>query len=257
MAELERRDADYIIPMDGLHNLRAVAGYATGNGGRMRPGRLYRSGAWERISPRDRRWLRGHVRTVLDLRHPDEVEGAAHARSGEPPDAVIHRSVFRADVPMAEFIAELNAVRGPGITSGRYLDYFKVGALERFARCVELLAEEAHYPVLVNCTAGKDRTGILVAVVMDLLGVDDACIAEEYERSNAAIDGLIAYLAAIGRPPEGPPDEVRARIATPGDRILGFLDGVRDEYGSVREMLAGEGVSDATFGALEARLVAR
>ena len=167
----------------------------------------------------------------------------------------MRHSVFRADVPMAAFIAELNAVRGPGITTGRYLDYLQVGAADRFARGVELLADEAHYPVLVNCTAGKDRTGILIAIVMDLLGVDDADIAHEYARSNAAIDGLIGYLEAIGRPPEGPLHEVRARIATPGDRILGFLEGVRREYGSVRDLLVGEGVEAETFSALETRLV--
>ena len=256
MPDPQRDNADTIIPMDGLHNLRAVEGYATAGGGRMRAGRLYRSGAWERISPRDRTWFRAHVKTVLDLRHPDEVAGAAPARSGEPPDIVVHRSVFRPDVPMAEFIAELNAVRGPGITSERYIDYLKVGAADRFARCVELLAEEVHYPVLVNCTAGKDRTGILVAIVMDLLGADDGSIGEEYERSNAARDGLIAYLNAIGRTLEGDLDEIRARMATPADRILGFLEGVRAEYGSVRDMLAREGVSDATFDALEERLVA-
>ena len=255
MPDPDGRDADYLIPMDGLHNLRTVGGYAADEG-HMRPGRLYRAGAWERLSARDRAWFEKHVRTVLDLRHPDEVAGAAHARTGELPVEVVYRSIFRPDVPMAEFIAELNAVRGPGITSGRYLDYLKVGAADRFARCVELLAEESRYPVLVNCTAGKDRTGILVAVVMDLLGVDDTCIAEEYARSNAAIDGLIAYLTAVGRAPEGNLDEVRARIATPGERILGFLDGVRSEYGSVRNLLAGEGVTDATFDALAERLVA-
>lgn len=257
MPDSSRSDADYVIPMDGLHNLRAVEGYATANGGRMRPGRLYRSGAWERLSQDDRAWFQAHVKTVLDLRHPDEVAGAAHARTGEPPGDAVHRSVFRPDVPMADFIAELNAVRGPGITSGRYIDYLKVGAAARFARCIELLAEESRYPVLVNCTAGKDRTGILVAVVMDLLGVADAAIAEEYQRSNAAIDGLIAYLTAVGRAPEGDIEEIRARIATPGDRILGFLEGVRAEYGSVRDLLAGEGVTDATVVALEERLVAQ
>ena len=251
------RDADTIIPMDGLHNLRAVQGYATANGGRMRAGRLYRSGAWERMSPRDREWFRVHVRTVLDLRHPEEVAGAVAARLAEPPANVVYRSVFKPDVPMTELIAELNAVRGPGVTSGRYLDYLHIGAAGRLARCVELLAEEVHYPVLVNCTAGKDRTGILVGIVMDLLGVEDAAIGDEYYRSNAAIDGLIAYLRAIGRPPEGALDEMRARMATPADRILGFLAGVRAEFGSVRNLLAAEGVSDATFAALEERLVDR
>ena len=247
-------EADYAIPMEGLHNLRAVQGYATNTGGRMRPGRLFRSGAWERMTPRDDAWLRAHVTTVLDLRHPEEVAGAAAARLGDPPPNVVYRSVFRPDIPMADFIAELNAVRGPGITSGRYLDYLKVGVADRFARCIELLADETCYPILVNCTAGKDRTGILVAFVMDLLGVDDEAIGEEYGRSNAAIDGLIAYLTQIGRTPEGDLDEVRARMATPADRILGFLAGVRTEYGSVRNLLAAEGVADATFESLRDKL---
>ena len=246
--------ADFLIPMEGLHNLRAVEDYPA-RGGRLRRGRLYRSGAWELMSPRDHDWFRANVRTVLDLRHPDEVAGAGRARRGAAPARVIHHSIFRADVPMAEFLDELNARRGPGISSGRYLDYLKVGAADRFARALEILAEEDNYPVLVNCTAGKDRTGLLIAMVMDLLGVDDAAIGAEYERSNAGIDGLIAYLTGIGRAPEGDLGEIRARMATPADRIHGFLGALREEYGSVRELMRGEGIADATFASLRERLV--
>jgi protein-tyrosine phosphatase len=243
-------EVEFLIPMEGLHNLRAVEGYETASGRRMRGGRLYRAGAWERMTERDRAWFAEHVSTVLDLRHPDEVAVAAAASLGEPPARVIRHSIFREDVPMAELTAELNGLHGPGISSERYLHYLTVGAGERFARGVELLADEGHYPVLINCAAGKDRTGILVALVMELLGVDDETIAAEYERSNASIDGLIAYLVSIGRAPQGTPEEVRARMETPADKILGFLEGVRREHGSVPELLASHGVRDETFEAL-------
>lgn len=240
----------FLIPMDGLHNLRAVEGYAAADGRRMRRRLLYRSGAWERMSAKDREWFAAHVYTVLDLRHPDEVAGAAAASFGAPPATLIPHSIFRPDVSMAEFIAELNAQRGPGISSGRYLEYLRAGAAERFAGAIELLADAGRYPVLVNCTAGKDRTGLLIAMAMDLIGIDDATIGAEYERSNAGIDGLIAYLGQVGRRPEGSLEAMRARMATPADRVLGYLKGVRAEFGSVAELLAPHGVTAGTVARL-------
>jgi protein-tyrosine phosphatase len=240
----------FLIPMDGLHNLRAVQGYAAADGRRLRPGLLYRSGAWERMTAKDRKWFAENVRTVLDLRHPDEAASAAAASLGAPPATLIPHSIFPPELSMAEFIAELNAQRGPGISSGRYLEYLRAGAAARFAQAVAMLAEADRYPVLVNCTAGKDRTGLLIAMVMELLGIDDETIGAEYERSNAGIDGLIAYLGQIGRQPEGTLEAMRSRMATPADRILGFLAGVRGEFGSVRELLAPHGVAEPTVAAL-------
>ena len=248
-------DRSFLIARDGLHNLRAVQGYAGTAGARMRPGRLYRSGAWERMSEADRAWLRTSIETVIDLRHPDEVADAARGRLGAPPATVVYHSIFRPDMPMAAFIAELNALHGSGIGSARYLNYLKVGAAERFARTIEMLAEEHRYPVLINCTAGKDRTGILIAVVMELLDVDDEMIAAEYERSNAAIDGLIAYLEQIGRKPAGTRRAIRARARVSAETMLEFLAGVRAEFGSVRGLLASQGVTDETIEALRHRLL--
>lgn len=241
---------DFIIRMEALHNLRAVEGYRTASGARMRNGRLYRAGAWELMTEADRAWFGDNIETVLDLRHPDEVRDAAASSLGAPPATLVHHSIFRPEVPLAEFTAELNGLHDSAISADRYLHYLKVGAADRFARGVELLAEEDRYPVLINCTAGKDRTGILVALVMELLGVNDEAIGAEYERSNAGIEGLIAYLESIGREPQGTPEEIRARMVTPADKILGFLEGVRAEHGSVADMLASNGVSDETFEAL-------
>jgi protein-tyrosine phosphatase len=246
---------DYLIPMEALHNLRAVEGYTNTEGQRMRDGRLYRAGAWERVTEADRAWLGDNVETILDLRHPDEINSAVDYRLGDPPQTVVFHSIFRPEVTMAEFTAELNGLHGAGITSDRYLHYLKVGAADRFARGVELLAEEHRYPFLINCTAGKDRTGILVAMVMDVLGIDEETIAAEYERSNADIDGLIGYLESVGRHPQGTPEEIRARMVTPAEKMHGFLEGVRAEHGSVTDLLAANGVSDATFEALKKLLL--
>jgi protein-tyrosine phosphatase len=176
-------------------------------------------------------------------------------RLDEPPSSVVFHSIFRTEVPLAEFTAELNGLHGSAISADRYLHYLKVGAAERFARGIELLADDERYPVLINCTAGKDRTGILVALAMELIGVDDDAIAAEYQRSNSDIDGLIGYLRAVGRPPQGSYEEMVARMETPAEKMLGFLDGVRAEHGSVTDLLAANGVSDDTFEALRKQLL--
>ena len=78
----------------------------------------------------------------------------------------------------------------------RYLHYLSVsGSGERFARAFRLFADEASYPTLIHCTAGKDRTGVLVGLLMEVLGASEDDIAAEYGLSNESIDRLLAYLA--------------------------------------------------------------
>lgn len=222
---------EFLIEMDRLHNLREVAGYAT-RSGVMRAGRLYRSGAWELMSEADHAWFGNAIETVIDLRHPDEIARAAHVSGGEPAARVVFNSIFPVDQTMDSMVDQMNGLYGtaPEAGAARYMHFAKVGG-ERFADSVRLMADESNYPVLINCVAGKDRTGLLVGMVMDVLGVADEAIASEYERSNADIDGLLRYLELTGRVLEG-------------------------EHGSTVGFLQSHGVGDAELESLEALLVA-
>jgi len=248
---------EFLIEMDRLHNLREVSGYATSSGV-MRAGRLYRSGAWELMSESDHAWFEDRIETVIDLRHPDEVEQAAHARTGEPGARIVFNSIFPVGQTMESMVDEMNGLYGDAAVAGagtqRYLHFAKVGGA-RFADAVRVMADGENYPVLINCTAGKDRTGLLVGMVMDVLGVSDEEIASEYERSNADIDGLLLYLQSIGRVLEGTAAEIRARVGTPADRMVGFLEGLRAEHGSSAGYLQSHGVADAELEALTELLV--
>ncbi len=234
---------NFLIEMDALHNLRAVDGYITTSGTRMRSEQIYRSGAWELMTKADRDWFANSIKTVIDLRHPDEVLNASRFSLGQPPATLIPLSIFPAEISMEDLTTEKNKLYGPGISTDRYLHYLKGNGALRFARGVELIAEKDRHPVLINCTAGKDRTGILVALVMDLLGIDDDSIGAEYERSNDGIEALIKYLESIGRRPQGTLEDTRSQMETPAKHILGFLEGVRAKYGSVEAMMTSNGVS--------------
>lgn len=212
----------------------------------MRPGRLFRSGALEPMTPRDREVLERviGVRTILDLRHPDEL---AMANGPHPlSDRVVWLSIFREEWRQEDLIAELNGLYGPGPSPRRYLHYLEIGG-DRLARAFELFAEEPRYPFLVHCTAGKDRTGVLVGMIMDVLGADPADIAHEYGLSDASIDRLLAYLRASGRQLEGTEEEIRARLSTPPERMAGFIELLYREHGGAEAFFRKQGVSEATI----------
>lgn len=239
---------------EGVHNFRVLASYPLAGGGHIRSGMVYRSGALELMTEADRVWLTEEVSVarVLDLRHPDERGTVVHAIA----DRALHISIFPETGTQAEMIAELNGLYGTGPTPERYMHYLGVGGA-RFARAVNVLADAASYPVLIHCTAGKDRTGVLVALVMDLLGASDADIAAEYGLSNASVERLIAYAGATNRHLEGTPEEIRARLATPPERMAGFVDLLRARYGSAEGYLLAQGVGRESLDRLRAILTAR
>lgn len=231
--------------LEGVHNFRALAPYPLKDGGTIRPWMVFRSGALELMSEQDCAWLNQEARLarVLDLRHPDEFGTAPPYRLA---CAVTPLSLFPQASRQEDLIAELNGLYGPGPSPRRYLHYLKVGGAQ-FAQAFEFLGDPASYPVLVHCTAGKDRTGVLLALLMDLLGASEEDIAAEYALSDASIDRLVEFLERTGRVLEGTPEEIRARLATPPERMAGFIQLLRAEYGGARQYLLGEGVPGATL----------
>ncbi|MEX0782842.1 MAG: tyrosine-protein phosphatase [Dehalococcoidia bacterium] len=242
--------------LDGIHNFRALAPYPLKGGGTIRPGMVYRSGALELMTDADCAYLSGEARIalVLDLRHPDEwgavpIDHALRER-------VAPLSLFPETHSVEGLIAELNGLYGTGPSPERYLHYLQVGG-SRFAQAFDTLSRAESYPVLVHCTAGKDRTGVLLGLLMDLLGAEDEDIAKEYGLSDDAIPRLIAYLEATGRVLEGTREEIVARLSTPPERMAGFIALMRERYGGADAYLRGQGVSAAALARVREILVER
>lgn len=229
-----------IVQLEGVHNFRALAPYPVRGGGRIRAGTIYRSGALELMTESDAASLTTQIqlRAVLDLRHPDEIASKKpHALAS----VVKPLSIFPDSLPQEDLIAELNGLYGPAPSAERYLHYLQLGGA-RFAEACTLMSEADSYPVLVHCTAGKDRTGVLLAMIMEVLGVSDEDIAAEYALSNASVDQLIKYLRAIGRDLEGTEEEIQQRLSTPPERIAGFMELLRKHHGSAADYLQSQGV---------------
>ena len=239
------------IPVDGVINFRDLGGYRTADGRGLRWGRLFRSGALHYITEAGVARLEElGVRSVLDLRRDDEI---AYQSVG----AIERSSLRRHWLPLVPVGGSelLNERHGRGISGERYRGYLGFGA-EHFVRALELLADESSYPALFHCTAGKDRTGVIAALVLDILGVDGETIREDYALSNRTREQLIEQSRrdldrrrALGQVPEGAPDYRPPAdwLPVPPDAIAVFLDVVHSEFGSSRGYFEAQGVAAETF----------
>jgi protein-tyrosine phosphatase len=115
-------------------------------------------------------------------------------------------------------------------------------------------------PILVHCTAGKDRTGLAVAVVLAAVGVPRERVVEDYGRTRANMPGVLERIATDPRMPGGPDmiERVQAErpqlLDAPGAAMASALDEL-DGAGGAAAWLRGHGLSDADLRRLRERLV--
>ncbi|MBL7491423.1 tyrosine-protein phosphatase [Frankia sp. AgB1.9] len=148
---------------------------------------------------------------------------------------------------------------GAGMTLASIYDFILDGKGDRLTAAVLALAEPGALPAIVHCSAGKDRTGLTIMLVLDLLGVPDEVIARDYaltaellgDEAQAAIRRLSA--SAAGGDPDNLPSDL---MSSPPELILTALARVRASHGSARGYLLAHGATDEALDALtEALLV--
>lgn len=167
------------------------------------------------------------IRRAIDLRMPGEVD--LHATSLLPWE--------RHHIPLFAHIRpewDQPPLDDPETTARRYFEMLHEGR-SRLARILELIAECGSRPTLIHCHAGRDRTGIVIGCVLDLLDVADDEIAADYALSSA-IDVPGGWVAKA-------------------ETIRALLRLVRAEYGTTRQMVQLLGTSDATLERLESVLL--
>ncbi|MBG6240048.1 protein-tyrosine phosphatase [Mycetocola sp. CAN_C7] len=237
------------IAVNGTYNLRDVGGYPTVDG-RVRSGRLLRSDGLHRLGPDGKRHLRElGVGVVVDLR--DEFEARIMPDDLDGLDvAVVRLPVFEGSgASQGEAAVSLPALYSKIVTQHS-------GVVIRVLR--EIATADAG--VLVHCTAGKDRTGIVVALALLAVGVDRTIVVEDYARSEANLRGewlewMIALIVEHGGV-ETP--ELRTLMGgSPGHVLDTVLDEIDEEYGSVRQYLLRSGLSLHDLELLSASLVDR
>lgn len=220
-----------MLAVQGTYNLRPAGGAPW----------LYRSAAIDGIDGDDVEALRGAgIERVIDLR--DECERPAGATGiptthipiydlpDGPPQAGTLQAVYR--LMLFE--------RGPMLASA-------VSAIARFES-----------PVLVHCTAGKDRTGLVVALALLAAGIAEADVIDDYAASGAEVglrrrDLVATILDELGLDGRERADALELHLGSPADALAGAIADIRRRFGSVSEYLLGHGVTGADLARLRER----
>lgn len=257
---------DRVIALTGVHNFRDYGGYASTNGARLRTGTLFRSAQHQDATADDLTRIDAiKLNTVIDLRgasererypcaRPDNFSAAVLFADGETatqlaaPHIEAARNVRTTDDAMNAMIAGYRDMPFRPVLVGSTQLYFEALAIREG-------------PSLVHCLAGKDRTGIAVALLHHLLGVNEDDIMADYLLTNVAgnIEGRIAAGARLVRKSHGPDisdDAVRTLMTAHPAWLDAMFAAIRERHGSVRDYAdVVLGVSQERLAQIEDRLL--
>ncbi|MGO3148232.1 MAG: tyrosine-protein phosphatase [Leucobacter sp.] len=233
------------VAMHRLHNLRPVGGLPTSTGEFVRGDLIWRSAA--PLAERDsstRTIIDLGVRTVIDLR-----DGAERDRT---PGAWLHEALTV--VPHAVFDDQLHSIHFAELAELYSLMVGDFGI--RVAGAFSKVAANASAGVLFHCTAGKDRTGVLGALILEVLGVDRALTLADFALSQERLgedylDDLFKGLDVESLPGLA----AHKATASPPELLAAALEEIDRTYGGVPAFLRAHGVSDAELHALREALL--
>jgi protein tyrosine/serine phosphatase len=243
------------VPFSTVFNFRDLGGYPAADGSTVRWGRLYRSDGLHRLTEDDfEDFAALGVRTVLDLRRPDELD--ADGRVAESLGLAFHHFNFHADMWPQHTLGPADM---PRYLADRYAEMAEGGLTGRnaVAPSLRMIADSETGPLVFHCAAGKDRTGVLAALTLSLLGVDDEDIATDYALSSESERRFREWRRALST---GEPDEdghASAWVVNPCPReaMHLFLTELRERHGSVGAYVRRAGVSDAEVEKLRENLL--
>jgi protein-tyrosine phosphatase len=255
--------AERILGIKGVPNFRDIGGYRTSDGRQVRWGRVYRSGTLYGLTDDDLLYLSQlQVKLICDLRTDDEMmsepdrvpEGVNYAR------LPVHSRRSR-----SESSRQLRAlIFNPPHLNKLMLEAYTQTMIDENAQSIggalRGLANVDNLPAVIHCTAGKDRTGITIALLLLILGVPEEVVIADYSLSNLYYEAVRAIVKELVKPllrlGVTMNDLYPLLIANP-ETLRAALVYLRQKYGSVDAYLREKaGVSDSEIAQLKANLLA-
>ncbi len=250
------------VRVDGLVNIRDFGGMTTAEGRMIRDGVVLRSDNLDNLPQTSIDWLLDDLglSDVVDLRTNSERARATRFPFDGRVD--VHRlSLYPDDDPndpMPAWFGEL-AVLEDGdppdtvhIVAGHYLGYFRTRP-DNIVAALRAVAA-ARGATIINCAAGKDRTGTVSAVLLSAVGVPRAQVLADYAASTERIEAILAKLGFGASAGSGEHDSDVQSQSTPPELMGLVLSRVTRDYGSVGGWLEASGWTRADQSALEAKL---
>ena len=242
------------LNFEQITNFRDIGGYPAWDGRTIVWRRVFRSGEFRHMTRNDLHQLTRELglTSVIDLRSSMEVEHQGIGLLSEC-DIKYHNvsflaggkreedeRLFRECTNMGQFYLHIVRKSGFGV---------------RIVTALEIIAEPNNHPLVFNCAIGKDRTGILAAILLSVLGVEDEVIIKDYSLSTPYAEELEKRTKSDPKMAEAvKPLPAYFWEAAPESMAL-FLTTLQREYGSVRGYLQDQGVEPSLIQRLERALL--
>jgi protein-tyrosine phosphatase len=232
------------IKLERVLNFRDIGGYRTGDGRTVAWRRVFRSGTLIRITPADATCLTEEIglNFILDLRSGLEIQKGICPLSET--GVKYHNLPLMTDGGNRE---EEERLFGQMTSMGEFYLYLleTPDFGQKIVVALEVIAGPDKHPLVFHCSAGKDRTGILTAILLSVLGVADKDIIEDYTLSNL-------YMEELTKRFRKDPEMAKLTGHLPSyfweataESMELFLDTLKHDYGSVTQYLCTQGMEPA------------
>ena len=241
-----------LVALEGPVNFRDLGGYrATGGWTAWR--HIYRSDALTTLTEHDvRRLEQLGLRTVIDLRHANELLREPNAFAGHPAVQLRHGPLLldEAWIP--------TSVQGLGDLDLAAMNREMVrGGGEAIALLFHLLAEDASYPLVFHCRGGRDRTGLAAALILRAAGVSEEDVLADYLLSNRYLQSRVVKLSASLGAEGLDPAEVVERLQLREVYLRAALHLIDTDFGGVPSYLAHLGLTEAEMASFREHFISR
>jgi protein-tyrosine phosphatase len=236
------------LAWEGCYNVRDLGGYPTRDGKTTRWGAVVRTDNLARLSGAGRASLVDYgVRSIIDLRRPDELEEYPNPFAEPADHGIRYTNVSLVDPAKSapeNFTTLANDYK-------RILDSFAPA----MATIMRVIAEAPQGAILIHCMAGKDRTGMVAAILLDLAGVSREIIADDYALTEECLRPLNEEWLENGPGEREERARDLARFTPHAEVMSEVLLHLDERYGGVEPYLLQAGVSPLDIERIRLRLI--
>jgi protein-tyrosine phosphatase len=230
--------AERFLPLKSTLNFRDIGGYETADGKRVKWGQVYRAANMTRVTESDQRYLANlGIQLICDVRTPFEVK---RRRDILPPGVRYLNCPVYEKEPVKFWMLLFQRRRLRQVLFNLYITWIIDFAASAHGEILKQLSNPDNLPAIVHCTAGKDRTGMAMALLLCALGVPDEKVVEDYSLSNLvaplyikSTQSKVNKVRWLGFKIE----QLYPLIATPPYMMRNMLAYIHQAYGSVEEYL--------------------
>ncbi len=243
-------EASRWLPMQGCVNFRDLGGYRNDKGGTVRWRRLFRSDALQEMTAADSMLAAEdlNIGLVVDLRNTNEAN-----RDGLGPLPELGTGYRH--FPFLDARGEIPPFTGGDIAERLATTYLWMlqNSGEGIAAAVSSIADslDSGKGVVFHCSAGKDRTGLLAALILEVLGVDAETIEADYMLTGEAVEGIVRRIKSMERNS----NPTAQTLAPQPLAFRRFYDTLQGEYNGAEAYLRSHGVTAGTLESLRSNLV--